>query len=408
MSFLNFLRANIRWLLAGFLLTFSSSYGQTFFIAIFSGEIRAEFGLSHGAWGGIYTIATSLSAAAMIWGGALTDRFRVRGLGALVLCGLALACLAMALLPAVWMLVPTILALRFFGQGMSTHIAGVGMARWFKAARGRALSVAMMGIALGNAVLPLIFAALLLTLPWRSLWFIAALMALVAVPLVLFLLNKERSPRGTLESDQSAGMQGRHWTRAEALKSPIAWMLIPALIGPPCWGTALLFQQVYLTEIKGWALIDFVALFPLMTIVSVFVTFLSGMAIDRFGAVRLMPLLMAPWAITFVLFASANSLGIAALAMVMLGVGQGAGSTLTIAFVAEVFGTRNLGSIKAVVAALGVFGSAIGPGVTGFLIDWNVGFNAQLAGFAVYFVIAGLLALLAAARVRAALPSAAP
>jgi hypothetical protein len=38
-----FLRANAPWLAAGFLLTFASSFGQTFFIAVFVGEIRADF-----------------------------------------------------------------------------------------------------------------------------------------------------------------------------------------------------------------------------------------------------------------------------------------------------------------------------------------------------------------------------
>jgi hypothetical protein len=38
-----FLCANAPWLAAGFLLTFASSFGQTFFIAVFVGEIRADF-----------------------------------------------------------------------------------------------------------------------------------------------------------------------------------------------------------------------------------------------------------------------------------------------------------------------------------------------------------------------------
>lgn len=51
-----FLKANAPWLGAGALMTLASSFGQTFFIAIFAGEIRAEFGLGHGAWGAIYTL----------------------------------------------------------------------------------------------------------------------------------------------------------------------------------------------------------------------------------------------------------------------------------------------------------------------------------------------------------------
>jgi len=66
-------------------LTLSSCFGQTFFISIFAGEIRGEFGLSHGEWGGIYTIGTLASALLMLWAGGLTDRFRIRNLAPVVL-----------------------------------------------------------------------------------------------------------------------------------------------------------------------------------------------------------------------------------------------------------------------------------------------------------------------------------
>ena len=66
-----FLRSNAPWLGAGALLMFSSSYGQTFFISIFAGEIRAEYGLSDGQWGLIYTLGTTASALLMLWAGAM-------------------------------------------------------------------------------------------------------------------------------------------------------------------------------------------------------------------------------------------------------------------------------------------------------------------------------------------------
>ena len=62
MPILAFLRDNAPWLTAGVLLTFLSSFGQTFFISIFAGHIREAFDLSHGQWGGIYTLGTTASA----------------------------------------------------------------------------------------------------------------------------------------------------------------------------------------------------------------------------------------------------------------------------------------------------------------------------------------------------------
>ena len=70
MPWVSFLRENAAFLFAGFLFAFTSSYGQTYFISLFAGEIRGEFGLTDGQWGGIYTLGTTLSAIAMIGAGA--------------------------------------------------------------------------------------------------------------------------------------------------------------------------------------------------------------------------------------------------------------------------------------------------------------------------------------------------
>ena len=67
MEYLRFLRDNAPFLAAGVLLSFLSSFGQTFFISIFSGEIRSGFGLSDGEWGALYTMGTGASAALMLF-----------------------------------------------------------------------------------------------------------------------------------------------------------------------------------------------------------------------------------------------------------------------------------------------------------------------------------------------------
>ena len=137
-----FILRNRAFLGAGALLTFLSSFGQTYFISVFAGEIRETFGLSHGDWGGIYAAGTLASAIVMVWLGALTDRYRVRVLAGFVLCGLAIACISMAVNPLAWILPVSVFLLRFFGQGMASHVATVAMARWYIATRGRALAIA--------------------------------------------------------------------------------------------------------------------------------------------------------------------------------------------------------------------------------------------------------------------------
>jgi MFS family permease len=400
MSTLAFLRQNARWLTAGFLLSFSSSWGQTFFISVFAAQIMAVAGLSDGQWGGLYTLATSASALAMVWAGALTDRFRVRGLAPFVLVGLALACLAMAAMGSALVLVPVIFALRFFGQGMASQLAIVAMARWFAANRGRALAIGALGFAAGQAVLPVVFVALLQVASWRTLWVAAAALVLAAIPLLRWLLARERRPQSETGANVVAGIGGRHWTRGQALRHPLIWLLVPMLLGPSAWGTALFFQQVHLAAVKGWSHPGFVALFPLYTLASVTTTLVSGWAIDRFGAMRLIPGYMLPFALGFLLLWLAESLSGAALAMAVLGLATGTSATLPAAFWAETYGTRHLGAIKALIAAVMVLGSAIGPGVSGWLIDRGIAFPQQMPAIVGYFLAAAVLASLGVALAR--------
>ena len=392
MAYLQFIRANWLFLLAGFLLTFTSSYGQTYFISLFAGDIKGSFGLSDGEWGGIYTIGTTLSAITMVWAGVLTDRFRVRRLSFWVMIALATACLAMAAVPNWIALIFVIYALRLTGQGMMSQLGAVAMVRWFEATRGKALSLSSMGFAMGQAILPVVFVALFAIFHWRSLWVLAAVLVLVTMPVMLALLRQERTPQSMAETTQVAGMDGMHWTRMQMMRHGLFWLMIPMIIGPAAWGTALFFQQVHLTEVKGWSLVSFVALMPLYTVTSVISTFVSGWAVDRFGVNRVTPVQMLPFALSFAVLAYADTIFVAGIGLMIFGVGQGMQATATSVFWAEFYGTRYIGSIKAVAAALMVFGSAIGPGITGLFIDLGVNFPEQMIPIAIYYVIAAVMA----------------
>ena len=402
---MGFLRDNAPFLSAGFLLTFGSAFGQTFFISLFAGEIRAEFGLSHGAWGTIYALGTFTSALVMIWAGALTDTIRIRALGVITLAITAGACLLMAATPAAWLLPLTILALRFGGQGMMSHLAGVAMARWFVATRGRALSIAGLGFHVAEATLPLVIVALLAVMDWRLIWVGCAVISLAMMPVLLRLLRLERTPQAVAESTASLGMDNRHWTRRAVLASPLFWLMVPALLGPSAFNTAFFFQQVHFTEVKGWDRLEFVALIPLYTGVGIAAMIGSGALLDRVGTARLLPLYQLPMAAAFVVFAQAEGLGGAALGFALLGLTSGANATLPAAFWAEFYGTRHLGAIRAMAAAVMVLGSAIGPLLTGVLIDAGIGIETQYFWVGGYFVLTCLSVWLG---IRAAAPRLSP
>ncbi|SPJ23187.1 MFS transporter [Palleronia abyssalis] len=404
MSFLTFLRGNAPFLLVGVLLTFCSSFGQTFFISVFAGDIRATFDLSNGDWGFLYSVGTTASAAVMIWTGILTDTFRVRILGPAVLACLALSCVLMWAVQGWWALVFTIFALRFAGQGMSTLVATVAMARWFVASRGTALSISRIGVGLGEAFLPMIFVAALGVLDWRTLWLIAGGIVLALLPLLWPLLRLERTPQSIAKDAQAAGMDDRHWTRKDMLGHALYWLTVPMLIAPAAFSTAFFFHQVHLADAKGWSHLGLVSIFPVFTAAAAVAMFTSGPIIDRIGTARLMPFVLLPMGLGFAGFAFAPNLPVATIFVALMGLTQGMNNTVPPAFWAEFYGTRNLGGIKALAAAVMVFGTAIGPALTGALIDLGIEFPDQMLGIAVYFGVAAILVTLGVQRAKGSLP----
>ena len=395
-----FIILNSRWLAAGALLTLMSSFGQTYFISIFAGEIRAAFNLSHGDWGAIYGFGTFASAIAMVWAGGLTDIMRVRRLGPIVLAALATSCLFMAFNPWVALLPVVIFCLRFTGQGMSTHIAAVAMSRWFASNRGKALSVANLGFSIGEATYPLLVVALMLSFAWQGIWVFAAVIALLSIPGLMWLLREERSPQSMASEGQSLGMNGRHWTRNQALKHPLFWFMMPAFLGQSAFNTAFFFLQVHFAEIKGWDHLQLVAMFPVYTAVAIGSMILSGILLDRLGTARLIPYFQLPMIVAFLLFAYGQSLSAALIGFIFLGLTSGATATLPNAFWAEFFGTKHLGSIKAAAAAAMVLGSAIGPAITGVLLDLNIALEFQYIAIASFFGFSSLMIWIGVAQVR--------
>lgn len=392
MRLIPFLVQNARWLLAGFALTFASSFGQTFFISVFAGDIRAEFGLSHGQWGGLYALATTASAAVMVFAGSVTDRFRVRSIAPVLFVVLGLAAISMSQVSAIWVLGLTIFTLRLLGQGMMGHTAMVAMGRWFVATRGRAVSIAGLGVALGEASLPVIFVALMGIYDWRFLWAGAGVALVLFAPVLMGLLKQERTPQSFGGDAGSLGLGGRMWTRLEVLRHPVFWAMVPTILGPAAWNTAFFFHQVHVAEVKGWSHLTLVSLFPAFTFTAVGAMVLAGALVDRIGSPRLAKLYLLPYAAGYLVLALTQSPAAMAAGMVLMGLSAGFHATLMTTLWAELYGTANLGAIRAMLGAVMVLGTAIGPGLTGALIDLGLTFPQQGIGVAAYFVMAALLA----------------
>jgi len=75
----------------GFVFTFFSSIGQSFFIGLFNLEIRNELNIGHAEFGSIYGVATLCSSLTLIWLGKKIDELKLINYSILVVTLLFLA-----------------------------------------------------------------------------------------------------------------------------------------------------------------------------------------------------------------------------------------------------------------------------------------------------------------------------
>lgn len=402
-SFLPLIRAEWPLLLFGFSMMFCSSFGQTFFIGLFSGTIREDLGLSHGDFGAIYSAATLASAVVLVWSGALIDRLDLRLYTCLVALGLAAGCFLLAGSHGVLMLLLAIFTLRHLGQGLLGLSGPTATMRYVSHQRGKANALVGMGYSLGEAILPSLAIGLLAWLSWRQSWLFWGALVLVLAPLLSLWTLRDQSARHTRYLDGLREASGnaadgaqRQWTRNEVIRDPLLYMFLPALLAQPMLFTGFIFHQVQLVEEKHWELGAWAQLFVFYAFVNVICKLLAGVLVDRFSAVRTAPVVCLPMGLGLLLLALSDSFLAAWGFMGLMAVSVGTYSTLSSPFYSEMYGTLHLGAIKSFTAATMVFATAVAPLAMGWLIDLGVGLDAMALIAVGYTLLASLLARAAA------------
>jgi len=401
-TYLSFVTSNRRLLAFGFAMAFFSAFGQTYFIALFNEDLRSVFGLGHGGLGTIYGLATLTSAALMLPAGQLIDRVDLRLYAGVVAAAIAGACLFMSPVPggSLAFLYLALLFLRFAGQGLMNHASATAMARHFVQGRGRALSLASLGFAGAEMVFPPIAVALIGLVGWRQTWgLIGAVLALGLVPLVLWLLRgHDTDPAAGSGRSGDAATAVRHWSRAEVLRDPVFFLLLPAMLTPAFVHTGVFFNQTTLVEAKGWSLQLFASGFAVYALATVAAALGTGVLVDRSSGLRVFGYVLLPFAAGLLVLATLQHPAVIFAYMTLAGCSTGAFNTTSNALLVEVYGIGHLGAIRSLSVSLMVVSTAISPAAMGWLLDAGTGIEAILLMFLVWVSLATLLVPVAARR----------
>jgi len=404
-TYLQFTLANRRFLGYGFFIALFSSFGQTYFIGIFGPALQAEFGLSHTAWGTVYMLGTFASAAVLPWSGKQIDRLDLRQYTAWVCLLMVLACAFMAWVPSAWLLVVAIFLLRQSGQGLLSHMALTSMTRYFDRHRGRGIAIASLGFSAGEACLPFAAVLLIAALGWRGTYALAALVVLLVVtPGALWLLrgHGDRHRAHERHLTRRAGSGGApvpvSWTRAQVMRDARFYLLLPGLLTPSLIITAMFFHHLSLADAKGWSHAWITGNYVLFAISTVITALVIGPLVDRFGALRLVNLMLVPIAMGLLVVSALSGAWVVWPYLFLMGITTGMSHTLGSAVWAELYGVTWLGSIRSLAAALGVFSSALGPVSAGLLMDAGLALEQVCLVYVVLAVLATVLMLYALSR----------
>jgi len=375
-------------ILFGFIFTFFSSFGQSYFLGLFNSSIRDALSITHGQFGTIYASATLFSSLLLIWVGKKIDDVNIFKFALFVIILLSFACFFFSKVSSVFLLFIAIFLMRFSGQGMMSHTASTTISRYFTRTRGRALSISWFGLSSAEFIMPVLMVYLLTIIDWQNLWLIFSITVLIILPTASFLLIKNLNLDSRETSDENIKeVEIKQWSRREVIKDYRFYIISLNMLAMPWIFTGFAVFQSFVQTSKGWGPYVIAQSFMSYSIFSVLTLFLSGFLIDKFTSRKLLIYMNIPLLFSVVVLYFFDTPITAFLFLGLVGISNGFANILGSSTWAELYGVKYLGSIKALTTALMVFATAFGTALFGLLIDlgFTVDGIALISGFYIFF-----------------------
>ena len=390
------LSLNKKIIIFGFIFTFFSSFGQSFFLGLFNAPIRNELGITHSQFGSIYAAATIISSLFLIWLGKKIDDYRILNYSFFIITLLFFSSLVFSYINSIYFLAFGIFLMRLSGQGLMSHASTTTISRFFDRSRGKALSTVWFGLSTAEFILPVLVTYLFVIYSWRTVWQGIAILIILFLPFVI--LNTIRSinldSREAENTFNTRKVKIKNWKRKEVVKDYRFYILSLNMLAMPWIATGIFVYQSFIAESKIWDVYTIPKAFMVYSITSILTLFSSGYLVDKFTSRRLIPIMNVPLLLAMiVLFYNQHEI-YAYVFLGLVGVSNGFGNILGSSTWAEIYGVKYIGSIKALTTAFMVFATAFGTAVFGVLIDR--GFTIENIAFicGVYIVVSLALLIL--------------
>ena len=362
---------SLKVIVFGFIFTFFSSFGQSFFLGLFNTSIRNELSITHGQFGSIYASATLLSSFILIWIGKKIDEINISKFAFFVIILLSFSCFFFSKISSVSILFIAILLMRFSGQGMMSHTATTTISRYFTKSRGKALSTGWFGLSTAEFILPVLIVYLLTFYDWKNIWLTISIIVIVLLPITSYLLVKNLNfdSRETKDEESLSSEKIKNWKRIEVIKDYRFYIVCGNMLAMPWIATGTFVYQSFILDSKNWGPFIIAQSFMAYSILSVITLFISGFLIDKFTSRKILIFMNLPLLLSVIVIIYFNHPFSAFVFLGLIGISNGFANVLGSSTWAEIYGVKYIGSIKALTTALMVFATAFGTALFGVLID---------------------------------------
>ena len=364
------LSLNKKVIIFGFIFTFFSSFGQSFFLGLFNAPIRNELGITHGQFGSIYATSTICSSLLLIWVGKKIDDYRLLNYSFFVIILLFASSLFFSFINSIYLLAIGIFLMRLSGQGLMSHTSTTTISRFFEKSRGKALSTIWLGLSTAEFILPLFVTYFFVVYSWRTVWQGIAILVILFLPLVI--LNTIKSINLDSREDENLNLKKikiKNWKRREVIKDYRFYIISLNMLAMPWIITGIFVYQSFITDSKIWGAYTVPKAFMVYSTASIITLFSSGFLVDKFTSRKLITIMNIPLLLAMIILFYYQNEIYDYLLFGLIGISNGFGNVLGSSTWAEIYGVKYIGSIKALTTAFMVFATAFGTAVFGILID---------------------------------------
>lgn len=403
----------------GILVNIAGTFAFSSTLSIFLKPITAELGVSRGAFSLIRTFEIGVAALIVPLLGPWIDRHGGRGVLVVGVLMEGAGLLLSSQVQSFWQFALVRCSLVIAGEALlGSLVINVTIAQWFVRKRGRAMGIANLGTGIAKFSIPLVAAALFVSIGWRGTWAVFGVVApiLVVAPALIFVRRRPEdmglrpdgdAPPATADSSPTrstartaafpaSAPAERAWTRAQALRAPTFWLLV-ITFGIASVGIAGLNLHIfsYVTDIGHSPLIaaSFMSTIALTQLGS---TLIWGFLADRFDIRKVSCAQFLIQGIGLVTAISTRELHLTYVGFFLYGTGLAGSFVLREVIWANFFGRTSLGTVRGLSLFFSHLFAASGAPFFGFLHDRTGAYDLSFTIFSGALFTSAFLILLAA------------